>query len=88
MDIAKNSRDMIVQAYGEYRTETYKGTEEDGKPIICNAKMQFQEAKISASVHYAKNAFTETGIQGRENAAQTSMDPVIMVTWLASQGGK
>ena len=39
VDIAKNSRDMIVQAYGEYRTETYEGTEEDGKPIICKSKI-------------------------------------------------
>lgn len=39
VDIAKNSRDMIVQAYGEYRTETYEGTEEYGKPIICKSKI-------------------------------------------------
>ena len=39
VDITKNSRDMIVQAYGEYRTETYEGTEEDGKPIICKSKI-------------------------------------------------
>ncbi len=39
VDIAKNSRDMIVQAYGEYRTETYEGTEEDGKPIVCKSKI-------------------------------------------------
>ena len=30
---------MIVQAYGEYRTETYEGTEEDGKPIVCKSKI-------------------------------------------------
>ena len=29
---------MIVKAYGEYRTETYEDTEEDGKPIICKSK--------------------------------------------------
>lgn len=38
VDIAENSRAMIVQAYGEYRTETYEGTEE-GKPIICKSKV-------------------------------------------------
>lgn len=38
VDIAENSRAMIVQAYGEYRTETYEGTEE-GKPIICKSKI-------------------------------------------------
>ncbi|MDY4080897.1 MAG: class I SAM-dependent DNA methyltransferase [Candidatus Metalachnospira sp.] len=39
VDITENSRTMIVQAYGEYRTETYEGTEEDGKPIICKSKI-------------------------------------------------
>lgn len=39
VDIAKNSRDIIVRAYGEYRTETYEGTEEDGKPIVCKSKI-------------------------------------------------
>lgn len=39
VNIAENSRAMIVQAYGEYRTETYEGTEEDGKPIICKSKI-------------------------------------------------
>lgn len=39
VDITKNSRDMIVQAYGEYRTETYEGIEEDGKPIVCKSKI-------------------------------------------------
>ena len=39
VDIAENSRTMIVQAYGEYRTETYEGTEEDGKPIVCKSKI-------------------------------------------------
>lgn len=39
VDIAENSRAMIVQAYGEYRTETYKDTEEDGKTIICKSKV-------------------------------------------------
>lgn len=39
VDIAENSRAMIVQAYGEYRTETYEGTEEDGKPIVCKSKI-------------------------------------------------
>lgn len=38
VDIAENSRAMIVQAYGENRTETYEGTEE-GKPIICKSKI-------------------------------------------------
>lgn len=39
VDIAKNSRDMIVRAYGEYNTETYEGVEEDGKSIICKSKI-------------------------------------------------
>lgn len=39
VDIAGNSRAMIVQAYGEYRTEIYEGTEEDGKPIVCKSKI-------------------------------------------------
>ena len=38
-DIAKASRDMIVQAYGEYLTKNYEGIEEDGKPIICKSKV-------------------------------------------------
>lgn len=38
VDIAENSRAMIVQAYGEYRTETYEGTEE-GKTIICKSEI-------------------------------------------------
>lgn len=38
-DIAKASRDMIVQAYGEYCTRNYEGVEEDGKPIICKSKV-------------------------------------------------
>lgn len=39
VDIAENSRAMIVQAYGEYRTEIYEGAEEDGKPIVCKSKI-------------------------------------------------
>lgn len=39
VDIAENSRTMIVQAYGKYRTETYEGTEEDGNPIVCKSKI-------------------------------------------------
>lgn len=39
VDIAENSRTMIVQAYGEYRTETYEGTEEDGNSIVCKSKI-------------------------------------------------
>lgn len=38
-DIAQASRDMIVQAYGEYQTKNYEGVEEDGKPIICKSKV-------------------------------------------------
>ena len=38
-DIAQASRDMIVQAYGEYCTRNYEGVEEDGKPIICKSKV-------------------------------------------------
>lgn len=39
VDITENSRTMIVQAYGKYRTETYEGTEEDGNPIVCKSKI-------------------------------------------------
>lgn len=39
VDIAENSRTMIVQAYGEYRTEIYEGTEEDGNSIVCKSKI-------------------------------------------------
>lgn len=39
VDIAENSRSMIVQAYGEYRTKVFEGTEEDGKPIVCKSKI-------------------------------------------------
>ncbi len=38
-DIADASRDMIVQAYGEFTDHTYTGTEEDGKPIVCKSKV-------------------------------------------------
>ena len=30
---------MIVQAYGEYCTETYEDAGEDGKPIVCRSKI-------------------------------------------------
>ena len=39
VDIAENSRSMIVQAYGEYCTKVFEGTEEDGKPIVCKSKI-------------------------------------------------
>lgn len=39
VDIAKASRDLIVQAYGEYLTKNYEGTEADGKQIICKSKV-------------------------------------------------
>lgn len=39
VDIAKASRAMIVQAYGEYLTKNYEGTEADGKPIVCKSKV-------------------------------------------------
>lgn len=39
VDIAKASRDLIVQAYGEYLTKKYEGTEADGKPIVCKSKV-------------------------------------------------
>lgn len=38
-DIAKASRDLIVQAYGEFKTAIYEGVEEDDKPIICKSKV-------------------------------------------------
>ena len=38
-DIGDISREMIVQAYGEYTTDTYTGTEKDGKPIVCKSKV-------------------------------------------------
>ena len=38
-DIAKNSRSLIVKAYGEFQTKTYEGVESDGKPIVCKSKV-------------------------------------------------
>ena len=38
-DIEKASRELIVQAYGEYITKDYPGVEADGKPIICKSKV-------------------------------------------------
>ena len=38
-DIGDISREMIVRAYGEYTTDTYTGTEKDGKPIACKSKV-------------------------------------------------
>lgn len=38
-DIEKASRELVVQAYGEYITKDYPGTESDGKPIICKSKV-------------------------------------------------
>lgn len=38
-DIEKASRELIVQAYGEYITKDYLGVEADGKPIICKSKV-------------------------------------------------
>ena len=38
-DIAETSRSLIVQAYGEFQTETYEGVESDGKPIVCKSKI-------------------------------------------------
>lgn len=38
-DIGDISREMIVQAYGAYTTDTYTGTEKDGKPIVCKSKV-------------------------------------------------
>ena len=39
VDIAERCRAMIVQAYGENRSKTYEGTEEDGKSLICKSKV-------------------------------------------------
>ena len=39
VDISEKSRTMIVQAYGEYCTETYEDAGEDGKPIVCRSKI-------------------------------------------------
>lgn len=39
VDIAERCRAMIVQAYGENRSKTYEGAEEDGKSIICKSKV-------------------------------------------------
>lgn len=38
-DIAENSRSLIVQAYGEFKTKTYEGVESDGKSIVCKSKV-------------------------------------------------
>lgn len=37
-DIGDASRAMIVKAYGSYSSETYTGTEADGKEIVCKSK--------------------------------------------------
>lgn len=39
VDIAEHCRAMIVQAYGENRSKTYEGAEEDGMSIICKSKV-------------------------------------------------
>ena len=38
-DIEKASRELIVQAYGDYTSKEYTGVEADGKPIICKSKV-------------------------------------------------
>lgn len=38
-DIAEASRELIVQAYGEFQTKVYEGVESDGKPIICKSQV-------------------------------------------------
>ena len=38
-DIEKASRELIVQAYGEYITKDYTGVEADGKQIVCRSKV-------------------------------------------------
>ncbi len=38
-DIEKASRELIVQAYGDYTTKDYTGVEADGKQIICRSKV-------------------------------------------------
>ena len=39
VDIGDASRALIVQAYGEYRSQDYEGEEADGKPIVCKSKV-------------------------------------------------
>lgn len=39
-DIGESSRDLIVQAYGEYVTKEYFGVEADGKRIVCKSKVK------------------------------------------------
>ena len=38
-DIAEASRELIVQAYGEFQTKVYEGVESDGKPIVCKSQV-------------------------------------------------
>ena len=38
-DISDTSRELIVQAYGEYTTKDFDGVEADGKEIVCKSKV-------------------------------------------------
>ena len=56
-DIEKASRELIVQAYGEYVTKNYPGVEADGKPIICKSKvvegisLGYNKVTVESPVH-------------------------------------
>lgn len=61
-DIAKASRELIVQAYGEFRATVYKGVEEDGKPIVCKS-----EVVDSISLGYSK-VVVETPVRNEDGS--------------------
>lgn len=61
-DIAQASRDLIVRAYGEFKTAVYEGVEEDGKPIICKSKVV-----DSISLGYSK-VVVETPVRNEDGS--------------------
>lgn len=61
-DIAQASRDLIVRAYGEFKTAVYEGVEEDGKPIVCKSKVV-----DSISLGYSK-VVVETPVRNEDGS--------------------
>lgn len=39
VDITNICRDLVVQAYGEFKTKEYEGKSENGSPILCSSKV-------------------------------------------------
>ncbi|NCC62052.1 MAG: hypothetical protein EOM12_14185, partial [Verrucomicrobiae bacterium] len=39
VDITNICRELIVQAYGEFKTKEYEGKSENGSPILCSSKV-------------------------------------------------